>query len=712
MISTRNVLADQNGSAASNSYDIRLFNDNQNFNMPKSMASYYLNIPKDAVLNDDCYVMIHFAASNTLISNRSNMSLSVNGVPIDTKWICDIQKDTPNYWKVGIPADKLKIGAINEIKVESDHRSIDGDCMDIDNPSNWVIIYNDSKIHLSDKSIYSPSLSDFYPSYFEYFGSNQSLTSNFILPKIKDNNLVSALLKLSSSIGSLYSDRNFINYNVSSGDLSNKINANSIIITPADELKQNGNLILPGNKLNNNQGFLSISNKSQENPYYSAIISGENKEGINKAVNFISNNTLLKQVKSNSLNIDSKVSSKYSKFTQNKSGLYKFSDFGYSDVNLSGAFHQKTSFSFAQPDGIQAGSGSYINLKFKHSKILLSDRSLLTVYIDGKAIDSSKLLESDSGDGSLKVKIPDSALKKSIIKVDVEVYNYIGKIDCSKDYYDSAWTDIDSDSQICLIPGRKSIQPSLDGFPYFNTYNESKQPKILISFSKYVNDDDLNAAAIMAARAGQNCREPFDFDILDSGSDVTKDQENEDMIFIGSFNDINIPDKVKKLLSIVPLGDNNFKIKNGVQAVPETLKDKAVIQVIRSPWNFHRRIYVVAYDNGSDLKSLSSVLSNTENLDKIGDQISIIDNTKGINNIHVSDSGNSDIPLTFDSAAQIVEDKTGFPLWAILIALILAVMCIIAIIKTRKKSNQFEAAGKKMKEKDGFKTDDSKDDDK
>jgi Bacterial cellulose synthase subunit. len=181
----KKVLAVSINNPALHSYDINLFSENQNFNMPRNSAACYFNIPKDALLNNDCYVNIHYAVSKTLIDNLSSMSLSVNGVYIDTEWIKDIEEISPNYWKVAITVDKLKAGGINEIKVESNHRSIIGDCADIDNAANWVTIYDDSKIHISDKSVYSPALSDFYPSYFDDFGSNQYLTSNFIISDTK-----------------------------------------------------------------------------------------------------------------------------------------------------------------------------------------------------------------------------------------------------------------------------------------------------------------------------------------------------------------------------------------------------------------------------------------------------------------------------------------------------------------------------------------------
>ncbi len=687
--------------AAAHSYDIQLFSGNQTFNLPKSATSYYFSIPKDAILNDDCYLNLHYAVSNTLISDLSHMSISVNGVPVKTEWIKNIKETSPNHWKVNIPVDKFKVGELNEIKIESDHRSIIGDCADMDNPGNWVVIYSDSVLHISDKSVYAPFLSNFYSSYFNDFERKQSLRTNFMLYKMHSNDLITNLLKLSSSIGSLFSDRNLIDYNVIEGDLNQTITNNSIFIAPMVELEENQNLILPTDKLSKNQGFLSISNNSAESPFYKTVISGESQEGISKATDFISNNELLNQVKDQAIILDSQAKDNFKKII-GENGVYKFSDWGYSDIDLSGAFHHSASLSFIQPDGLQAGKGSYINLRFNHSKILLSDRSLITVYIDGVAINNSKLTQSNAEDGTLKVVIPDSSLKQQIIDVEIKVYNYIGKIDCSKDYDDSAWTIISSDSEVCLYSGRTSIQPALDNFPLFNIYRENNQPDVVMSFSENIKQDDLDIAAIMATRLGQNFKQVFNFDVLSGVCELTEEQKGKDMIFIGSNDEIELPDEVKEALPIVPLGNGQFKIIEGVQLVQEVLQNKTVVQVIRSPWSVFKRIYVITYDNSSNLNTLKLVLSDKEQLRKMANQISIIDNTKDITNMVVIDSVDYKVPITVDSVKQMVEERTGFPWWVILIAFVLALICIILILRLRKKTNQFQDAGDKMKKSQGF----------
>lgn len=204
-------------------------------------------------------------------------------------------------------------------------------------------------------------------------------------------------------------------------------------------------------------------------------------------------------------------------------------------------------------------------------------------------------------------------------------------------------------------------------------------------------------SAVIASRIGQNFKKTFDFHVLNDNNKFTEQEKNIDMIFIGSFNNINLPDKIKNSIPIVPLGNNKFKIKEGLNIVPEILKNKAIIQVIRSPWNFYKRVYVITYDNNSNIKSFQSILSNMDTLYKMSEQISIIDNTPAVSNIEVNDSAEDKVPITFSSVIQMAENKSGLSWWVILIALILIIISIISIIKLKKQTNQFKDAGDKIK---------------
>ena len=129
--------------------DLQLFEKTQRMDMPKNTASYWFTLPEGTVVDENCYLMLNMKLSNTLIYERSSITLEVNETALETKWILDLQTDTDCSWKVEIPAEAFKIGELNELKITTTQRSIEGDCADIDNPSNWVNFLNTSYLHIA-----------------------------------------------------------------------------------------------------------------------------------------------------------------------------------------------------------------------------------------------------------------------------------------------------------------------------------------------------------------------------------------------------------------------------------------------------------------------------------------------------------------------------------------------------------------------------------
>ncbi|WPC43606.1 cellulose biosynthesis cyclic di-GMP-binding regulatory protein BcsB [Clostridium sp. JS66] len=681
-------------------YDIQIFKDDQKLNLPKNTGSYWFTLPKGFNITDDSYIELHFTFSNTLISTRSNITMLINDFPVETKWTYDIQRETSGWWNVKLPVSKLKINGINELKFQSNQRSIEGDCQDIDNPSNWVVFHKDSKLHVTVNKYPDAILSNFYPTYYDNFLNDNMLATDFILPKVVDNNSICGLLKMCSSIGKMYTAKDNIDYNVfKEGDKTTE--KNKVFIGKYSAFSNINNLFNAENiKLSNDEGYLSI--KSENNSTYNTLVTGENDIGLNKAVDFISNNNLLNQVISNSIKVNSKLSDNKSIQDINEGGIYKFSDFGYTDINLKGAFHQKVDLSFVQPKGIQNLKGSYIELKFRHSKVLDSDRSSITVYINGMAVNSAKLTVANAEDGTLKINIPESALSLPEIKVSIECYNYLGKIDCSKDYYDSAWTVINSDSKVCLLKGETSIQPNLQKFPFFYTKYSSTKEQVAIGMGEPSNELDLKASSMIATRIGQNTGEVFNWDVLGNDGKLTNEQKKMNMVFLGSYRNAKIPESVKNELTVVPLESGNLDIKKGIDLVPEVLRDKVLFQVVRSPWDTSKRVYVILYDNDANLQLLNSVLNDRNVLSKLDGQVAVLDNNKEIHTITVKETKTVKITKTFLEQVRYIEFKTHLHWWMLLIMSIAIVAGVITIIFLHRSKNEFKKKGEKLKNESGF----------
>lgn len=667
--------------------DIQLFQESVKFDTPRNTASFWFAIPEGTVIGGESYLDLNMTVSNTLLNERSSITLAMNGTTLETKWIHDITDNDQTWWKVNIPLEVVKIGELNEISIITAQRSIEGDCADIDNPSNWVRFNPTSYLRIGIVQFGTPYLGNLYSFFYNSFNDKYGFQNEYVLPQNPDKTVLQGMLKVSSSIGAFNRNKNWISSKVSFREASDPSLKNKLFIGTEDNFINSSVLLLP-DALNSEEGFLSVKNSN-------ALISGKDEIGLEKAINFFSNITYLEQINETQLKVTSIVSENSTIDTNsNETGYYNFSDFGYNDVNLAGAFHQKATFSFQQPSGIKSGDDSYINLKYHHSKALLSDNSLITVYLNDVPVGSEKLSNSNAEGGSLKVKIPEETREGELIEVRVEVYNYLGKIDCSKDFSDTAWTVIEKQSEIYLEPTDIGVYPTLTDFPFFSVTADNN---ITIGMPTDYDLDTLNIMSILSTKIGQANGVTSDFIICSEADGLTEEAKMGNMIFFGSFKDFWLPDEVSARLGILPLADG-FAIKDNIAVTDETLAEKLVFQVIRSPWDFNKKIYVVMYD--PSIKTyVDEFLSDTNNLNKLSDQISIVNENGVVTNYLFGDNlsaHDNKVPLTWERVKYIIEKTIGLPIWLLLLALLLIIINIYVLFKVLKKKGRFEKAAKDM----------------
>jgi len=349
---------------------------------------------------------------------------------------------------------------------------------------------------------------------------------------------------------------------------------------------------------------------------------------------------------------------------------------------------------------VQSGKGSYLNIRFKHARTLISDRSALTVHINGSPVNSAKLTAANAEDGTLKVMIPEEALASPVIDVGIECYHHLGLIDCSKDYYDSAWTVINADSEIVLLPGDVMLQPVLQSFPYFYPNQNINEPAIVIGLS-HPASDEVEAAALLATRAGQHGGQAYNWQIWQP-DDLTSTQKKLDMVFLGSYHDIQLPKEISKNLAVAPAGNGRLEIQEGVALIPETLRNKVLFQVIRSPWDPVRRVYVILYDQEADRNLLKQVLSDRDLLQTMDGQIALVDAYLNVQNLSAAETEVVPIPKTFGDRVMEWEHITHMSWWVSLILTVLIIAALVALIRLRRVKNEFAQAEKTMRAEQEF----------
>ena len=666
-----------------------LFDEPQSLNLPRNITSFWFRIPNGTSLGDQCSLSLGMTAAETLIDDRSTVTLFLGNQQIATARILDIVKKRGGMWVVPIPAKSLKTdGTLNELRIVTAQRTILGDCADIDNPANWVRLETTSRLNLDVLRMGDPVLGTALPYMFDKVNQGDRLAAEFILPSGENSDVRSTMLTAASAIGAAYPSKSTVGFVVSQGS-SAATEQNRIRIGLGSQ-KPRDMAAIPS--LNEENGYLSITRNNQ---YCDLSLYGANAAGLSKTAAFFTHRDYLAQLSGGTAAISTDLRNVGTGFVKNEDGYYKLSDFGYDTASLAGAFHQEVNYTLKQPQGVQSGPDSYLEIHFRHSKALVGDTSLLTVHVDGTAVDSIQLSDSNAEGGSIKVKIPPAALDKSSFDVKVECYNYLGKVDCSKDYYDVAWTVIDKDSVVYFQPGDAGIPPTIQPLPSFGGPSGESWPTAILCAPSNTSQKMMEAAVGLVCRAGQNSG-AYRWEYANNLDSKLK--ESSDILILGTNDNLQIPKEISDLLNVVPQKDG-FALSKDPVVSAEALQNKIIIQAVRSPWNFYRKVYVVTCPPGME-GVLKEFVSERKALNELSGTISLIDGKKAVTNVTAADStvgkAAENLPFSIDRFLGKIVRATGISRGGLLAILILVLAIILLIIKVYRTPRRFEKAKKKM----------------
>ena len=670
-------------SAGSQTYSIRLFSEPQSIRLPKAVTSYWFMVPEGAYV-EAASLSVVLDTSDTLLEDYSTATLEVNGVAVASVNLQTVKKEEKNVWDVSIPVERLKTdGTLNQLSIITAKRSILGDCADIDNPANWLIISDESALMLSIRETGLCQLSNLYPFLFNRAELGNTVSASFVLGGSDPDAEAQAALTIASAIGANYPYKK-----LTAGIVSQtQPNADSCFVIDAASKEANAG-----------EGLLSVA---QLDGRVQVQVAGGNREGLEKAVGVLANSALLSQFSTQSAVIQSSVSPAGSALAAREDGFYTLADFEYDDLSLAGAFHQQANLSIRQPDGLLGGPGSYFEVHFRHSNALVSDTSLLTVCFDGVPTASIQLSRANADGGKLRVAIPRETLNKGIFDITVDVYNYLGKIDCSKDWDDVAWTVIEKDSVLYLEPGNNTVTPSLARFP--SLWGQDT----LVCLPADASETVLQAMAGLAARCGQNTRIAARYTVVHSLN--SQNAQNSHIILAGSRDQIVLPSEIADALYVQPV-QGGYKVREGVSTIPEALTDKIIIQAVRSPYNYKKNVYVILWADQSQEQALAALAGDADRLNALSGELALIGGGNLVT-LNAAQEAETAIPLTPEVLMSRIVRATGIPRIGIILIFILILLILFLIIRQIRMRNRFSDAKTKMERQNEQKKEEKKDDD-
>ncbi len=683
---------------------LRLFREDQKLGMPKNSLSYWFIVPHGLSLVDQCTLTLHITYSETFIEELSSITVYINDIPLATRKT--VEEGTQEFtWEIPFDTSRIRTDGYNEIKFISVQRSIEGECADIDNPTNWMILHKDSKLTVLLEPAKAPAIRDYLPLYYDTFSEPFTLANDFVLSSLTDIPVVETMLGMSNAAGMYYADKEYLQAKVSDPADALDTPGNRIFVGSAEPPKTWDNALvnLPVKPIPLDSAFISTRGFTEQYPFYKLLVLGYDRVGLNKAAKYFNNRDILEQTAEDTLllqsDIDTKAIRAAAKLTD--TGLYSFEDFGLKDISLAGAFHQRAELTFLQPEGVRGEAGSYLSLKYRHSAALLSDRSLLSVSIDNIPVTSVKLSPQNAGGGTLMVDIPPEALLNPELKVTIECYHYLGKVDCTKDYYDVAWTVLDAkESKIFFKAGTSMIKPTLRNFPYFYP---SEDAEVSLYLPGTLDKNLLSIASMLSTRAGQNTGSAFTWNVING---TVLEQAKGDIVLIAERGSTMLPPDITKELAIVP-SPTSYTVQASLPVIPETLENKVIFQAIRSPWQANKMIYVVLYDGEQSLGYLSALLQEKTKLNQLKEQICIVGKDSYVQAFSSTapEAVRQTAPATVTEYVKQVESYTDMPWWLLCIlavAVLIVILAIIAVLRQRRRGNQYRQTGEKHKQAQGF----------
>ena len=642
-VSLRSVVKAPNVAAGqgTHTYDIPILK-NVAFAQPTNQWSYFFELRPGVRLLGNSFVEVDYDASPLLRSTEGSISVYLNNVPVQSKRVGQ-GVGLHAAWRVDLPLKYFKPGTFNELKIISRQRTLDGPCRDFDNSGNWLKFLPGCRLHLVrlDPPVF-PLYSYPFP-YLDLLETNP-VRASWVIPGSAKPEQIGEALGLASDWGQ-----------------QDIVHGLGIRLTmgghrPGQNVDIGGAGDSDSRSLSDKEGFIKASagGKPGNSRLY---IGGAGQDGVHAARKALSYPDMVAQMRGFSTAIEAEPVAEASTLTT-RLGSFSFTELGFPTIQLRGAFHQVASIAVQRPVRVDLGRESFINLHFRHSATLNSLRSILTIVVNGINIGSARLDDSNANGAWLKVPIPITELAKNLWQIDLEAYHDLAAIDCSRSYDEVAWTVIEGDSSLDLYTGALVGQPYLEAFPYLIGKDGVAPKRVPIALSQSQSDAELSAAAVIAARAAQQNRHSFDWDVTVGNVVMNKSSS----IAIGYYDEGSRFNSAAGALLIAPEGNGKFKVDPKLHLIESALSGGAVLQAVKMPGQ-DGVLYVLLGQDDAAIARFAELLANPVRSLNLTGQVAILtSDSKLITLSPISDKDRLEIDTSAqDQYTPQIEAVHGFP---------------------------------------------------
>lgn len=609
---------------------------------------YYFNINENWNVQEGSFLNLIFSRTDIDTKENSTLTVLLNGEEIYSTLIYN-KKILKEELIINLPNEKFNKGS-NELQIKTYHRISDNPCEE-ENPGNWIILNKESFVHIKyTKVIDSTDIRDFPYPYVEKEDDNPIKTT-ILLPSPMETKDIKHSMMMAALLGKR-GGNNDIKINMAK--IENKASyeeTHSIYIGSKNNIMKDWLIYLTKDELEKSKEEAIIKEISA--PYNRKkkllLILSENDKALEKAINLLSYDTLIDQIKNNTQIVRDDLEF-ISKERTDKEKIV-FEDLGYNSFLLEGLLNQRVFLEVDIPNNWRLKNGSKIHLNTRYSEFLDFEESGVTIYINGVPIGSKALELSKAQNDGFEIDIPEDMLEYDYFSIEINYYLKLPNDDCLFNNESSSWVSVSNDSYLYFPHDDKKVEV-LENYPSPFVIDYQFDDAVFV-LPDNPNIKDINRLGNIVGYLGKEL-EKFDNIEIITASEVNEYIEKK-MIIIGTPQSNNLIKELNEKLYIKFDSNYEYFLTNEqISFVDDYSSDLGSIQLIKKNGEENSKLIIT----GTTEEALSRAV---EYITRTDLTYKLMGNAMVIDNMGIEQSGYFEI-LDYNEEnkindSEIIEEK-------------------------------------------------------
>lgn len=571
------------------------------------------------------YVELQYDASELIKDIDSALTFYVNGTPICSYRISYEEGNSQTCF-LNIPMDNINEG-YNSLTISAYARITDGaatGCADDFTNANWLSIADTSYIRCGYNVVDAEDTISWYPYPFMSTTNDTGIGLTIAVSDKATSGELEAAMNLMSDLSTETGDENNIQFCLLS-DLNDTNPNRTVLVSNYDNLPAEYRDKVDDSYDLSAKAVVVFTDDAKSNPML--IVTSKDEECLVEAAYMLMDEKRVAQEKGSVAVVNkgsADVAVNATSLSQMAMGNYTIKDIVGSGLSFYGPFRQEQYVYLPFTEDYFLSDAGKMTLKFRYSKNLDFNRSLITVFWGDVPVASKKLSEENAGGDELTFSMPSDVVGTTTgairIAFDLEIPDMV----CTPRAEQMPWAYVLDESTLYL-PASSGIVLTFDLKPSpFRT--DGKFNDLMLVISDEPTSEELNLYAQIIGMYGDGVS-PYGTLFVRRVSEFSETDADYHIITAGTYADNTLIQKLNSELYFKYAEDGNSFISNEQLILSDTYAEEvAIMQLMESPYANNRGILAVTVAKDESLENVEDFMRDYNKRYSLTKDCVVIDN--------------------------------------------------------------------------------------